>query len=472
MLSRREMLKLSSLGLAGTAVTWHQQPARAQPGSQPNDTRTAPANGAPQGPPQPAWTRPPLRPGEPGRDYTPVVTPNNVSLPFRLVDGVKVYHLIAEEVLHEFAPGLQAYCWGFNGRVHGPTIEAVEGDRVRIFVTNRLPAETSIHWHALLVPSGMDGVGGLSQAPIPPGETFVYEFTLHQHGTFQYHSHHDEMVQMAMGLVGLFVVHPRNPEGPRPDREFAILLHEWRIDPGMARPIVGEMSDFNVLTMNAKVFPATEPMVVRQGQRVRIRLGNLSATDHHPIHLHGHHFRVVGTDAGPIPASAQWPESTVLVPVGATRDIEFIADNPGDWAFHCHMTHHMMNQMGHDVPNTIGMDREGFDRRMQELLPGYMTMGTTGMADHGEHVETGHMPVPQNSIPMVGLDGPRGYITLGGMVTTLKVREGISTYEDPGWYTNPPGTEARRASAQELRRNGIEADRETPADPPAHEGHG
>ena len=132
-------------------------------------------------------------PGEPGKDYTPVITPDNVSLPWKIVGGVKVYHLIAEEVDHEFAPGLRAKCWGYNGRVHGPTIEAVEGDRVRIYVTNNLPAGSSVHWHGILLPNGMDGVAGLNQKIIKPGETFKYEFTLRQHGTHMYHAHHDEM---------------------------------------------------------------------------------------------------------------------------------------------------------------------------------------------------------------------------------------------------------------------------------------
>ncbi|HYC78846.1 MAG TPA: multicopper oxidase domain-containing protein, partial [Planctomycetota bacterium] len=168
-------------------------------------------------------------PGVPGRDYRPVITPNGATLPFKVVDGVKVFHLVAEEVLHTFAPGLDAHCWGYNGRVHGPTLEAVEGDRVRIYVSNRLPTATTVHWHGMSIPSGMDGVGGLSQRSIEPRETFKYEFTLTRHGTFMYHSHHDEMTQMAMGLMGMFVVHPRKPAGPPADRDYAILLSEWAI---------------------------------------------------------------------------------------------------------------------------------------------------------------------------------------------------------------------------------------------------
>src|SRR3982750_337347 len=188
-------------------------------------------------PAQPVTDQAPLPPGEPGRDYTPVVTPNGAALPFRLVDGVKVFHLIAEEVDHEFAPGLKANCWGYNGRTSGPTIEVVEGDRVRIYVTNRLPAPTTVHWHGLRIPNGMDGVNGVTQKAIEPGETYRYEFTLREFGTFMYHPHFDEMTQQGLGMMGMFVIHPRNPPaGARIDRDFAIMLSEWRITPGTSRP--------------------------------------------------------------------------------------------------------------------------------------------------------------------------------------------------------------------------------------------
>jgi FtsP/CotA-like multicopper oxidase with cupredoxin domain len=404
----------------------------------------------------PTPSRPdPAPPGEPGKDYTPVTTPNGVSLPWKLVDGVKVFHLIAEEVDHEFAPGLRAKCWGYNGRVHGPTIEAVEGDRVRIYVTNRLPEPTSVHWHGLLVPNGMDGVGGLTQKGIPAGQTYRYEFTLRQHGTQMYHPHFDEMVQMGMGMMGLFVIHPRTPDPSRlrAERDFALLLSEWRLRPGASRPDPSEMTEFNLLTINGKAFPGTDPLVVRKDQPLRIRIGNLSAMDHHPIHLHGHRFQVVATDAGTIPSSARWPETTVLVPVGNTRDIEFVADNPGDWPVHCHMTHHMMNQMGHGLPNLLGMDAKGLDQKIGQVLPEYMTMGHKGMGAMARHMQ--HMPQPPNSIPMRGADGPFGYIDMGGMFTILKVREGIQTYEDPGWYEHPEGTVASEATRDELSRDAI-----------------
>lgn len=396
---------------------------------------------------------PSAQPGEPGRDYSPSFTPGGSTLPYKIVDGVKVFHLTAEEVNNVFAPGLEARCWGYNGQCHGPTLEAVEGDRVRIYVTNRLDAPTTVHWHGVFLPNGMDGVGGVNQRAIAKGETFKYEWTFRQHGTFMYHAHHDEMTQMAMGMMGMIVVHPRKPPvGYAVDRDFVVMLGEWKIDPGTRRPDPNAMSDFNILTMNAKTFPGTTPLVCKTGDRVRIRFGNLSAMDHHPIHLHGYYFKIVATDGGRIPASAQWPSTTVLVPTGTTRDIEFVADAPGDWVIHCHMTHHVMNQMGHEIPNMIGVKGAGeIDAKARRLLPGYMTMGQAGMGD----MALMEMPVPENSIPMVGARGPHDYITMGGMFTTVKVRDQVDGFNDPGWYENPPGTQADLASAEDLSRDGI-----------------
>ncbi|MEY5025151.1 MAG: hypothetical protein RLZZ244_679, partial [Verrucomicrobiota bacterium] len=331
MLNRRQLFGHAT-ALAGFGLL----PTRSDGTPLPHDTGRNPSPehpGAPAQPPTPLWQRPPHpEPGEPGKHYHPTVTLNGATLPWKLVDGVKVFHLIAEELWHEFIPqtesnqALRAHCWGYNGRVHGPTLECVQGDRLRIYVTNKLPAPTSVHWHGIILPNGMDGVGGLTQKAIPPGETYRYEFTVWQHGTFMYHSHHDEMTQMALGLMGMLVVHPREETEPRPQRDFVYLLSEWRIDPGTTRPNPNEMTEFNVLTLNAKAFPGTAPMVVQQGDLVRIRIGNLSAMDHHSIHFHGHFWKVRETDGGVIPPEARWPEVTVLVPVGSTRTVEFIAD--------------------------------------------------------------------------------------------------------------------------------------------------
>jgi hypothetical protein len=398
----------------------------------------------------------PLPPGLPGKDYKPVVVPTGYTLPFKIVDGVKVFHVIAEEVEHAFDAGLRATCWAYNGHVNSTIIEAVEGERVRIYVTNRLPVGTSVHWHGFYLPNGMDGVGGLTQPYIKPGETARYEWTLRQYGTFMFHAHHDEMTQMGMGLIGMFVIHPRKPAAEyHVDRDFVLMLSEWSIAAGTSRPNTLEMTDFNILTMNGKVFPSTGPLICKTGDKVRIRLGNLGAMDHHPIHIHGYHFRITATDGEDIPLSAQWPETTVLVAVGQTRTIEFIADAPGDWAFHCHMTHHVMNQMGHDFPNMVGVKVGDLDERVRPLLPSYMTMGHTGM-DMGRMAEV--MPMPANSIPMKGAVGPFGdYISMGGMFTIVKVRDHLRSYDqDPGWYQHPPGTVALKASAAELARDGID----------------
>ena len=245
----------------------------------------------------------PLPPGRPGRDYQPVVAPTGYTLPFKIVNGVKVFHLIVEEVEHYFDSGLKATCWAYNNHVNSTVIEAVEGERVRIYVTNRLQVPTSVHWHGMYLPNGMDGVSGLTQPHIKPGETFKYEWTIRQYGTYMYHSHHDTMTQEGMGLIGMFVVHPRQPKPEyHVDRDFVIMLSEWAIEAGASRPNTLEMSDFNILTMNGKCFPSTEPLVCKTGDKVRIRLGNLSQMDHHPIHLHGYHFRITATDGEDIPA--------------------------------------------------------------------------------------------------------------------------------------------------------------------------
>jgi FtsP/CotA-like multicopper oxidase with cupredoxin domain len=389
--------------------------------------------------------------------YTPVRTLNGWTLPYRLVDGVKEFHLVAEEIEHEFAPGSKAICWGYNGTTPGPTIEAVEGDRVRIFVTNHLPEHTTIHWHGLLLPSGMDGVGGLTQPHIRPGETYVYEFTLRQHGSHMYHPHADEMVQMAMGMMGLFVIHPRAAATPRIDRDYALLLHNWALHPGTARPDPSVLQDFDLWTFNSKVFPAIEHLVARSGERVRVRVGNLSMWNH-PIHMHGVQFEVTGGDGGRWPRGQWRREVTEIVGVGQMRDLEFTAV-PGDWAFHCHMAHHVMGPMGHEIPNTLGVDQDGLEQRIQRLLPGYMAMGETGMAEHQDHVDMGHMPGPPNTVAMMAGAGPFGNLEMGGMFTVIKVRDDQARddYSDPGWYRHPPGTVARK----------IDID---PAEPPARRG--
>ncbi len=372
------------------------------------------------------------------------VTLNGSTLPWVMKDGVKEFHLIAEPVIREFAPGMRVKCWGYNGSSPGPTIEAVEGDRVRILVTNKLPEHTSVHWHGILLPNGMDGVGGLNQPQIQPGETFAYEFTLRQHGTQMYHPHADEMVQIAVGMMGMFIIHPKAEPEPL-DRDYALMLHMLAVHPGTYRPDPAVMLDFNMFTFNGRVFPGIAPFVARTGDRVRIRMGNLSM-DEHPIHLHGYFVKVTGTDGGPVPPSAQWPETTILVPVGSTRDMEFIADAPGDWAIHCHRSHHTMNAMGHGIPNVLGVNQSDLQEKIRKLLPDYMAMGERGMAEHAEHSK--HMAMPENTLPMMMGDGPYGPLEMGGMFSIMKVRDELAPedYGDPGWYKQPEGTRAHKVN--------------------------
>jgi hypothetical protein len=226
------------------------------------------------------------------------------------------------------------------------------------------------------------------------------------------------------------------------------MLHEWAIHPGTYRPDPAIMTDFNIFSFNSKVFPAIDHLVVKTGDRVRIRIANLSM-DEHPIHIHGHSFRITATDGGKIPRAGHWPETTVLVPVGSTRDVEFIADAPGDWAFHCHKSHHTMNPMGHAIPNALGVTQKGLEERIRKMIPGYMAMGEKGMADMQPMSE--HMPGPKNTLPMMMGKGPFGNIEMGGMFTVVKVRDSLRSYEeDPGWYDHPKGTVAYR-----LKKHGI-----------------
>ena len=455
-MDRRQFLKNSGAATLGVAVV----------------SRAAAAT-LPEAPTSPApITQPPLQPAN-GRPYNPVATLNGWTLPWRMKDGWKEFHLVAEPVVREFAPGMKAHLWGYNGASPGPTLECVEGDKLRIFVTNRLPEHTTIHWHGILLPNGMDGVGGLTQPQIKPGKTFVYEFEMKKSGTFMYHPHADEMVQMAMGMHGIIVVHPKDPEFMRVDRDFVFLLNAFDIDPGSYTPRINTMLDFNLWCWNSRVFPGIDPLVVRTGDRVRIRSGNLTMTNH-PLHLHGFDFEVTGTDGGWVPKAARWPEVTIDVAVGQMRAFEFDAIHPGDWAFHCHKSHHTMNAMGHDVPTMIGVDHRGVVEKINKLVPEYMVMGERGMADMGEM----EMALPDNTLPMMTGQGPFGPLEMGGMFTVVKVHDDVKPgdYTDPGWYKHPRGSVAREWNGKlpsEARAAAPTADKRTlrARKPTDHHGH-
>jgi manganese oxidase len=422
MFTRRRLCEAATL-LAGASAVGGRAQAAAIPEAPTTKTNTM---------------QPPLAPPS-GPHYQSVVTLNGWTLPWRMNGDWKEFHLVAEPVEREFAPGMSVHLWGYNGQSPGPTIECVEGDKVRIFVTNKLPEHTSVHWHGMLLPNGMDGVGGLTQPHIEPGKTFVYEFQLKASGTFMYHPHSDEMVQMGMGMMGMFIVHPRDENFQRVDRDFVFMMSSYAIDPGTVLPRVSEMTDFNMWTWNNRVFPGIDPLPVRFGNKVRVRMANLTMTNH-PIHLHGHRFAVTCTDGGWVPESAQWPQATVDVPVGEIRAIDFVADNPGDWAFHCHKSHHTMNAMGHNTRNLIGAKQKQLTRAIRNVVPDYMPMGSAGMAEMGAM----EMPLPDNTLPMMTGFGQFGPLEMGGMFTVVKVRQDITAgdYKDPGPYKFPPGSVA------------------------------
>ena len=300
--------------------------------------------------------QPPLIPNG-GPDYQPVVTLNGWTLPWRMNGDWKEFHLVAEPVVREMAPGMIAHLWGYNGQSPGPTIEAVEGDKVRIFVTNKLPEHTTIHWHGMLLPNGMDGVGGLTQPHIKPGKTFVYEFDLQKSGTFMYHPHADEMVQMAMGMMGFFVVHPRDPQFMRVDRDFVFLLSAYDIDPGTYVPRVKEMTDFNMWTLEQPGFPGHRPSRRSQG-RPGAGAGRQPDHDqpsdpHARLRFRGHlHGWWLGCRKGALAGNVDRHSGR--------RDARLSSSSPmcrATGRIHCHKSHHTMNAMGHDVRNFIGVQQ-------------------------------------------------------------------------------------------------------------------
>ena len=298
-----------------------------------------------------------LVPGLRGSGLPPVPfeMPDVGTLPWRMVDGVKEYRIVCEHVRRELLPGYFMDLWGYDGGMPGPTIEATQGDRVRIVVENRLPEPTTVHWHGLELPIQYDGPPHLVQDPIPPGGSFTYEFDLHQAGTFFYHSH--IAMQEAIGMVGYFIIHPERAFDPPVDRDIGLIFQNFFIPPNQTVPNTMSM-EWNWHTINGRSGPYATPIVVRHGERVRIRILDFSPMQHHPIHLHGHTFWITGREGARVPESAWQPRNTELIAVAQATDLEFIANNPGDWLMHCHMVHHMMNHMVKQVGPRI---REGVD---------------------------------------------------------------------------------------------------------------
>ena len=266
-----------------------------------------------------------------------------------------------------------------------------------------------------------------------------------------------------LGMMGFFSIHPKNPAAEETvDRDFAILVHEWKIPIGASTPDPMVMLDFNYFTFNSTVWPGTEPLVVKKDQKVRIRLANLSMNSH-PIHLHGFEFTVVAQGAKRMKPSAQYEAVTINVPVGETRTIEFVADQPGDWALHCHKAHHVMNAMDHETPNLLGVNQTDIEKRIRKLLPHYRAMGENGMGEMFEMGQHMHMGGPPNFLPM-GSPGPFGVIDMSGMFTVLKVREDLTNYNDPGWYQTKIKGELRTSGFHKRTVQSLDPEATRPSD--------
>lgn len=268
--------------------------------------------------------------------------------------GVKEFHLSADEIKWEYAKGKFVHAWAYNSQIPGPEIRVTEGDKVRVIVKNNLPVATSIHWHGVHVENKADGVPGLTQHPIKIGELFVYEFTAKNAGTHFYHthgsSHTDAVVQLDMGLYGPLTIEQKNPV--KYDREYIYMLDEWAIASDGSNQILetieqgehihntNKQLNYNVFTINGRIFPDIEPLMVKEGEKILVRLINSGTQEIHPMHTHGHSFRVVAVDGNTIPKDAQLVRDNLPILPGERYDIELVANNPGVWLFHCHHVHH------------------------------------------------------------------------------------------------------------------------------------
>jgi FtsP/CotA-like multicopper oxidase with cupredoxin domain len=280
-----------------------------------------------------------------------IITPDLPVLPCVEANGIKYFELVAEPVKQEILPGIFIQALGYNGSTPGPTIVVRHGDYVNIRVINRLNEPTSVHWHGLDIPNNMDGVPQIEPTPyILPGTYFDYHFRVtNPPGTHMYHTHVNTIRQEMLGLAGAFIIeHPM--EYPlRVQKDYFYMLQEFALKglkKGEVKPGVYELEptsdQFNFFTMNGRCFPYTTPMSVQYGENVRIRLGNVGMNAH-PMHLHGHQFWVTAADGNSLDAHQRYLKNTILVSSGETWDIEFQADNPGKWPFHCHIPHHLAN---------------------------------------------------------------------------------------------------------------------------------
>ena len=267
----------------------------------------------------------------------------------RIVKGVKVFNLSARPIRWEYREGQTVAAWGYEAQVPGPAIRMMEGDRVRINVTNDLPVATTVHWHGVDVPFDQDGVPSITQKAIEPGETFSYEFTARPAGTRLYHTHGsepgDEARQLDMGLAGPLII--ESPKQSKVDVDRTLVLDEWNVESdGLNVAMMSgaghgaHNAGFNVFTINGRAMPDFEPIEVKRGQKVRLRFINAGSSAIHPMHLHGQQVTVTALDGNTVPMTARLQRNVITLQPGETTDVEFVAENPGVWMLHCHELHH------------------------------------------------------------------------------------------------------------------------------------
>lgn len=416
---------------AGASQSIDQAASRADPDGQDKFPRTHVGVGGPVGSPT---DRGKLVAGlrKPGLPPVEVTTPDLVKLKGKMVRGAREFHLRATPARRELLPGIWMDAYGYNDLFPGPVLEMNQGERVRIVFRNDLPEETTLHPHGLELPVSMDGIPAVTQDYVKPGGTFVYEFDVHQEGSFFLHPH--VAMQEAIGMVVPFIIQPKVAHTPVVDRDFVLVTQQFSILPNATVPNSNAM-DWNFLTINGRSGPYTTPLVCKLGERVRIRFINFSTLHQHPMHLHGHTFWITGTEGGRIPDSAWIPSNNVVVGVAQSRDVEFIANNPGDWVLHCHMFHHMMNHMVTQVGPIIRQKKNdpGFQvPGYPQIMKGMASMKMEGMKKdgHGEH----------ESMPKMTMDATDDYsmkMTMEDMRKITSRRETHGMRE--GWYKGVKG---------------------------------
>lgn len=274
-----------------------------------------------------------------------LVAKGDQELPFRMENGVKVFELRPSVVRWQILPDVAVDAYAYNGQIPGPRIHIRQGDRVRIDVINGLPEETTVHWHGLILPNRMDGPAEITQAPIEPGQSYSYEFTATQHGTYFYHPHAKPDRTQALGLYGALIVDPANPaDEVAADHDYVIELQEWLVREGLtypSMPMDGGMPNF--FTINGKAYPSTDTIRMKVGETLKVRFIGTNNGFIHPMHIHGGPFEVVARDGETVPASARFLADTVNVGPGQRYDVVWKAQRPGKWLIHCHIPHHTTN---------------------------------------------------------------------------------------------------------------------------------